>query len=124
MALLELDENHAQFQIRSYTPGRIQINERVFTRSVILSPQQLIEDWTPQVIAELTAATLHPILTLKPDVLLIGTGSTMVILAPDLYGELINQGIGVEFMATSAACRTFNALSAEHRNVVAALILQ
>jgi uncharacterized protein len=40
-----------------------------------------------------------------------------------IYGNLLNHGIGVEVMDTSAACRTFNALSAEGRNVVAALLL-
>jgi len=61
---------------------------------------------------------------LKPDVLLIGTGATHVFLSLDIYGDLINQGIGVEVMSTSAACRTFNALSAEGRHVVAALLIE
>lgn len=123
MAGLELDENSSFYQIRSYKPGYIQINEQVLTQSVILTPDKLIIDWPPQYIEELTAESLRPILALKPDVLLIGTGSKMVLLPPSLYGELINHSIGVEFMNTSAACRTFNALSAEKRKVAAALII-
>jgi uncharacterized protein len=35
--------------------------------------------------------------------------------------NLINSGIGFEIMNTQAACRTFNILMADDRNVVAAL---
>lgn len=124
MAHLDLDENRALYQIRSYQPGRIQVNDKFFTTSIIITPNMLIENWQPQTIQELNEDILAPIITLKPDVLLIGTGSTLVLVEASLYGSLINQGIGVEIMSTSAACRTFNALSSENRNVAAALIIR
>jgi len=124
MAPLDLDENQAKYQVRAFNPGLIQINEKVFTRSLIITPDQLLENWAPQSITELTAATLTPIISLQPDILLIGTGSKLVLLSPEIYGELINLGIGVEVMDTRAACRTYNALSAENRRVAAALIIQ
>ncbi len=77
-----------------------------------------------QNIDELTADSLSMIAALKPDVVLIGTGSSHIIISAQIFGDLINQGIGVEVMETRAACRTFNALSAENRNVVAALIIR
>ncbi|HEX4045022.1 MAG TPA: Mth938-like domain-containing protein [Gammaproteobacteria bacterium] len=123
MSTLQLDENPANFQIRAFKPGMIQINDKTLTQSVIVAPNQLIEDWPPQAAADLSAAVLAPILELKPDVVLIGTGSTHVLLPIEVYGFLINHQIGVEVMATAAACRTYNALSAEGRNVVAALLL-
>jgi uncharacterized protein len=124
MTSLELDENKSTYQIRAYRPGTLQINDKTLTHSVIITPNQLIEDWAPQSTAELTPESLQPILALKPTVLLIGTGSAHVLLSPAIYGELINQGIGVEVMDTSAACRTYNALSAEDREVAAALIIK
>ena len=124
MSTLNLDNNRSIYQIRAFKPGSIQINEKILFKSVIIAPDQLIENWSPQSINELTASTLTPIFPLKPDILLIGTGATHVILAPEIYGDLINAEIGVEIMNTSAACRTFNALSAENRNVVAALIIR
>ena len=123
MALLELDENKATFQIKAYKPGTIQINDAFFTRSLIVSATQLIDNWTPQAVADLKLADFDTIKQLRPDILLIGTGSDLIFLAPEIYGELINHGIGVEIMNTSAARRTFNALTAESRNVVAALLL-
>ena len=124
MTTLNLDENHAMYQIRAFKPGAIQINDNVFTRSLMVTPQQLLENWAPQTVAELTAASLAPIAALKPAILLIGTGAIHVLIPVEIYGDLINQGIGVEIMDTSAACRTYNALTAENRNVVAALIIR
>src|SRR5690348_13682824 len=123
MATLQLDENRATYQIRAYQPGTLQINDKTLTTSTIVTPNDLIENWPPQTAAELTTESFNPIIELKPDILLIGTGSKHILLPVTLYGELINQGIGVEIMDTSAACRTFNALSAEDRNVAAALII-
>lgn len=124
MPTFTLDNNDATYQIRAFKPGMIQINEKIYTQSVIIAPHSLIETWTPQTINELTAETLSPILVIKPDVLLIGTGSTLIFPALEIYGGLINASIGVEIMDTHAACRTYNALSAENRNVVAALIVR
>ncbi len=121
---LTLDDNSAKFQIRGYKPGFIQVNETTHTQSIIVSATQLIPDWRPQSFLELTAEDLKIILSLQPAILLIGTGETLSFPPLALYGELINQGIGVEIMNTSAACRTFNALTSEDRNVVAALIIK
>ncbi|VVC76277.1 hypothetical protein AQUSIP_15860 [Aquicella siphonis] len=123
MATLDLDDNQAQYQIRSFKPGAIQVNEKTITSSIIITPDELVPDWQPQTVSELTAASLNVIAELKPDILLIGTGPTHMLLSIEIYGSLINQGIGVEVMATPAACRTFNALCAENRRVAAALII-
>lgn len=98
MTTLNLDENNSLYQIRSYQPGAIQINNLTLTTSVIISPNKLIEHWAPQEASELTTAALTIVAELKPDVVLIGTGSELILLPPALYGDLINQGIGVEVM--------------------------
>jgi uncharacterized protein len=120
---LELDENPAHYQIKSYRPGRIQINNVIYTHSIIVSAEKLIDNWNPLSISELTRQDLAIILELSPAILLIGTGSTLEFPALDIYGDLINEGIGVEVMDTHAACHTYTVLTAENRNVVAALIV-
>lgn len=124
MPSLSLDDNQAKYQIRAFTPGMIQINETNFDRSLIVTPTQLIIDWAPQSLAELTRESLARVIELKPDVLLLGTGTNLVFPPSALYADLINHHIGVEIMDTRAACRTYNALSAENRNVVACLIIR
>jgi uncharacterized protein len=123
MASLDLDNNQSQYQIRGYKPGSIRVNDQVITSSIIITPNQLIENWQPRTFQELSADSLQALIALKPDILLLGTGSTLIFPALEIYGHLINLGIGVEIMDTGAACRTFNALSAENRNVAAALII-
>lgn len=118
-----LDENHAQFQVRAYSSDGIQINETIYTQSLIISPTRLIEHWPPQSLRDLRAEHLSCIIELSPAILLIGTGETLEFPQLDVYGTLINEGIGIEIMNTGAACRTYNALTAENRNVAAALIL-
>jgi uncharacterized protein len=56
------------------------------------------------------------------EILLVGTGSDLVPLAPDLRSRLRAAGIGADPMATGAAVRTYNVLLAEERAVAAALI--
>lgn len=123
MATLDLDNNQSRYQIRAYKPGTLRVNDKTITDSIIITANELIENWQPHTIQELTAESLTPIITLKPDILLIGTGATLVFPPSEIYGHIINLGIGVEIMDTSAACRTFNALTAENRKVAAALII-
>jgi uncharacterized protein len=120
---LILDENNATNQIRAYQPGCIQINDRLFHNSIILAPEKIIEYWRPQTMTDLLASDFSTILEWRPALLLLGTGARLQFPPMASYGDLINQGIGVEVMDTSAACRTYNALTAENRNVVAALII-
>lgn len=118
-----LDEDPTHYQIRAFKPGQIKINELIYTKSLIVSANQIIENWEPQSIASLTHEHLQIAAALNPDILLLGTGENLVFPPLELYGEFMNRGIGIEIMNTSAACRTFNALVSENRHVVAALII-
>ena len=120
---LTLDENQAIYQIQAYQPGQIQINDRILYNSVIITSAKLIENWQPQHISALNHSHLETIIQLRPTILLLGTGSYLQFPPVEIYGDLINHKIGVEIMDTRAACRTYNALTAENRNVIAALII-
>ncbi len=56
------------------------------------------------------------------DLLLVGTGADIAPLPSETLAALEAAGLGVEVMATPAACRTFNVLLAEERRVAAALL--
>jgi uncharacterized protein len=108
--------------VRAYSPGVLRIGEHEFSRSVLLSAESLVE-WRPQQIGELTAADLEPVLALRPEVLLLGSGARQVFPAPALLAQLYAARLGFEVMDTGAACRTYNVLVAEGRAVAAALII-
>ena len=110
-------------QIRAYAPGRISVNEAMLTGSCIVAPDTLVEDWPPQRFEDLSLEHFQVALTLKPEILLIGTGATQRFLPPELLAALSRSGVGVEVMDTAAACRTYNILLNEDRKVVAALLM-
>ena len=55
--------------------------------------------------------------------MILGTGASQKFPPPATLRPLIEAGIGFEIMDTAAACRTYNILVAEDRNVAAALII-
>lgn len=121
---LTLDDNKSTFQIQSYSKGQIKINQVIYHKSLIIGPHTLITDWKPQHIEELTFDDLNIIRELHPSIFLLGTGDNLIFPPITLYGDLVNQGIGIEIMKSRAACLTFNALTAENREVMAAILLQ
>lgn len=56
------------------------------------------------------------------DFLVLGTGRTQVFPEPELRARFFEAGLGLEVMATDAACRTYNVLLEEERQFAAALI--
>jgi len=96
--------------------------DQLFSEALIVSAHHLITDWPVNNAQELDAKLLERILELEPEVVLVGTGKSQVFLPPELLMVFYRQSVGVEIMSTQAACRTFNVLVSEDRNVVAALI--
>ncbi len=58
----------------------------------------------------------------KVELLLLGTGPTMVFVPKALRQELRAAGVVVEFMDSRAVCRTYNVLLAEERRVGVAML--
>lgn len=110
--------------IRSYAPGEVRIGETVLHRSCLVKADQIISDWRPQRVVDLTLDDLEPVIALKPEVIVIGSGPRQQFPAPEILGAVLSRGIGCEVMDTGAACRTYNILASEGRTVVAALMLK
>jgi len=109
--------------IRGYEPGAVMIGEARFTRSLLLTAGQILDDWPPASIGAIEAAHFEPVLALQPELVVLGTGDIQVFPDPRTYAALMAGGIGIEIMDTGAACRTYNILMAEGRHVAAALIV-
>lgn len=109
--------------ITRYDDETIQVNGKNFYTSLIISSRQLKTDWPPRSPQMLRAEDFAAIAELKPELVLIGTGQTLVFPPVETYARLIKLGVGVEIMDTGAACRTYNILSSEGRHVVCGLIL-
>jgi uncharacterized protein len=132
-------ETHAALRIHAYdtgaitlaVPGDLRLALAVdpetglchVTESLILTGRQVIIDWEPNQLAELTTSHLEEVLSLDPELVLLGTGSRQQFPAMETMLPLHRAQIGIEVMDTAAACRTFNILVAEGRHVAAALLM-
>ena len=94
-----------------------------FTASLVITPDEIFPDWPPKEANRLTVNDLDVILELKPELAIIGTGGQQYFPDPQLFARFMRAGVGIEFMNTRAACRTFNILAAEGRFIVAGIIL-
>ena len=109
-------------RITAYGGGFVTVNETTFTETVLLGQGTLATDFVERRPDDLSTATIERIREHDPEVVIIGTGSRHVFPARELLAPLTHDGIGVEVMSTSAACRTYNIISAEGRRVVALLL--
>ncbi len=110
--------------ITAYDDGFIAVNGRHLTKSFLLTPQRLLEDWPPRSFDSLTESDLQALADLNCPIVLLGTGPRQRFPAPALMRSLIERRIGVEVMDSGAACRTYNVLMTEGRDVAAALIIE
>ena len=120
---MHLDQTGGALRITGYGAGYVSVNEQQLTRSFIVTPERLIEDWPPRNVADLDAAALDAIARLEPAIVLLGTGETQRFPPADLLAPMLARGVGVESMTTAAACRTYNILVAEGRLVAAGMLV-
>ncbi|MGD2073850.1 MAG: Mth938-like domain-containing protein [Gammaproteobacteria bacterium] len=113
----------SELRVSAYDEGVVTIGETRYRESLILTRERLIPDWRPQRPGDLRAADLDVVREVGPEILLLGTGSAIHFPSPAVTAGLLEAGIGVEVMDTAAACRTYNILLSEERDVVAALLL-
>ena len=106
-----------------YGPGWIEVNRKRHESSLVVSGDRLVVDWPLRSVDEIGADHLAAILELKPEIVLLGTGRTFIFPDRARLAPLYAARVGVEVMDTPAACRTYNILLGEGRNVVAALVV-
>jgi uncharacterized protein len=120
---LNLEHPDHEFLLRGADGAVAVVNERRLTRSFLLTPDRLVEDWAVDDVRNLQPADLEPVLALEPEVILLGTGERQAFPGAAVTAAVLGRGIGLEAMGNAAAARTFNVLASEGRRVVAAFIL-
>ncbi|MGF1502153.1 MAG: Mth938-like domain-containing protein [Paracoccaceae bacterium] len=105
--------------IDSYAAGGFRIGGTAVLGDVLVGPNGVTT-----VGAALDAAAITAVLEIAGtvDVVLVGLGAEIAALPGDLRSRLEAAGLGVEAMATPAACRTYNVMLAEERRVAALLV--
>lgn len=119
---LQADRIDGSNAISRHSAEGVVVNGQAHTRSTIVSWHGAVRDWDVPNFASLTEAHFSSLAEPRPELVIFGSGARMRFAHPSLLRTLMAQGIGVECMDTSAACRTYNVLLAEGRSVVAALL--
>ncbi|MFT6076279.1 MAG: hypothetical protein ACJAZ1_003211 [Yoonia sp.] len=115
MRLNEIRYNDA-LPIDGYGTGFFRIGGQKFEGAVLALPNG-VTSWGG---FDDMATMLSAINTI--DVLFVGTGAEIAHLPKDFRTTLEDAGIGVEAMASPAACRTYNVVLSEGRRVAVALL--
>jgi uncharacterized protein len=121
---LHLDRPGGTNFITAFEPDHVQVNQTRYTSSIIVLRDRVLPDWEPRSPEMLAAAHFEALAGLGADIVLLGTGRTIRFPHPRLSAALMARRIGLEVMDSGAACRTYNILAGEGRNVAAALILE
>ncbi|WP_305806748.1 Mth938-like domain-containing protein [Stenotrophomonas sp. YIM B06876] len=110
--------------ITGYGPGWISVGAEKISTSIILGARGLRLDWPCAQFEDLTPEHFAQLAQFDAEVVLFGSGSRNRFAPPAWLQPLMAKRVGVETMDTQAACRTYNILAGEGRNVVAALLLE
>ncbi len=115
-------EKSDRLLISGYTPGTIRVDNTDYERMILLINSSVTECAFDGSASDLTIELLQPLIAHKPDVMILGSGENHQFPPWQLPAELNAHGIALETMTTSAACRTYNVLVAELRDVCAVLL--
>ena len=121
---LQSDPHSGANTITGYGDGYVEINQTPYAHAVLLSSDGAISEWPVQSFEGLEASHFTQMVDLNPELILIGTGSKQRFPRPELLKSLILAKIGFEIMDSQAACRTYNILVGEGRQVLLALIVE
>ncbi len=102
--------------VTGFAGAGFKIDGQASAGAVLLAP----EWWRPWD-GELDEAALEPLVALRPEFILIGTGARLARPPRNLIATLEAHGIGIEPMDSRAAARAWGVLRAEERWIGAAL---
>jgi uncharacterized protein len=113
----------ASVTVRRVSGGEICIGETAYRRTIALTADRVFDAWPDTPVANLAEEHFADLLVTTPEVIVLGTGTSIVFPPRELIFAMARRGIGLESMDTGAAARTFNVLAGEGRRVAAVLYL-
>ena len=110
-------------KIEHYSFGRITIDGKTYTSDVIIYPGRVDSSWWRKEGHYLQVVDLTDVINAKPEVLIIGTGYSGVMVVPkETISHLESKGIEVHVARSEKAVEMFNKLQKE-KLLIAALHL-
>ena len=93
---LHLNTSARQKIFTAHGTGYVMVSGERYNHSIVVTPEQVLSDWRPQNFAALEEGDFDFFLRLRPEVLLLGTGTKQHFPHPRLYRQLTVARIGVE----------------------------
>ena len=121
---LSLDDSGQRFVIRGFTESSVRVNHDEYFKSFLLTPERIVSDLSFKTVSELAPASLNELMIDDPEVLIVGTGPRTLRASAAVQAAFLRAGVGIEFMDTGAACRTFTVLASELRRVSLLVLFQ
>tara|TARA_R110002111_G_scaffold219751_1_gene281915 strand:- start:1539 stop:1925 length:387 start_codon:yes stop_codon:yes gene_type:complete len=97
-----------------------QSDSTTMTEDFILNAKQIVSPWPINAVADFTTVDIDYFKSLDIEVLLLAQ-TVVTRLSPTILVQFSQQAIGVEQMPIGSACRTYNLLIAEGRQVALAV---
>ena len=119
---LQPDQSDAQ-TISGYGPGWVGVGQEKITHNVVLGSRGQRLQWAGG-FDQLGPDDFEALAKLEVEVVIFGSGLRLRFPHPAWLAPLARRRIGIETMDTAAACRTYNILAQEGRDVAVALLLE
>lgn len=119
---LQATQAEGQNIFTAYGEGYVSVNSVRYTNNLLVLPDRLITDWTTATFDKLDVTDLELLVALETEIVILGTGNRLRFPRPELLRPFIQAQKGLEVMDVQAACRTYNVLISEGRQVAAGLI--
>jgi uncharacterized protein len=110
--------------ISGYGADWVSIAAEKITTSVVIGSRGQRMDWNCHAFDDLSASHFETLSALAPEIVIFGSGSRIRFPKPQWLTPLYEKRIGLETMDVQAACRTYNILAGEGRDVVLALLIE
>ena len=114
--------------ILGYGPGWVGLGHagvaEKIEHSIVIGSRGEKFNWNCTRFDQLSEAHFAMLAQTQPELVIFGSGTRLRFAPPAFMRALMQKRIGVETMDTLAACRTYNILAGEGRQVMAALLIE
>ena len=123
MHIKQSNINSNMNKIIAYSDYWFKLEDRIVQKNLVISKDRIDEDFLTDNYQDFTLQHLHKLISWQPKIILIGSGKSSNFPNKQWEDYANKRDIGFEVMDTGAACRSYNLLVDDGRNVIACLFL-